>query len=478
MTQYRIYGVVILLLATGCAAGPQHFASQTETPDAESVVLNKPTITKVDYEESIAPELIQPSAVAENPASEPLGGQPERLPATNDMSPVSGLSLEALEQIAFSNNPAIAQSSARVRALRGKWVQVGLAPNPTLGYTAGEIGNDGAAGQQGGFAGQTFITGGKLELNRAVVAAEIEQAESQLSAMRQRVRTDVRSSFYNTLLAQRRVELATEIVKLTSEAASASKSLVDAEEIPVAGLLQTEIQEQNAEVLLRTAENGLDQSWRQLSTVIAAVDLPRGPLQGDVSQIPEGLDWQEQLARLQSMSPELAAAMANVERARRALNRASVEPVPDVSTQLSVQYDDSSGDTIAGVQVGLPIPIWNRNQGGIRQAQAEVSEAIRNLERIELNLGSRLADTFRQYADAHITAERYASDILPRSQRTLGLVQRGYEQGELGYLDLLTAQQTFSQTNLAYLNALGDLWRSYAQIDGLLLSDSLSVNSQ
>ena len=40
-----------------------------------------------------------------------------------------------------------------------------------------------------------------------------------------------------------------------------------------------------------------------------------------------------------------------------------------------VQYDNATEDTVTGVRVGLPLPIWNRNQGGIRQAQAELRQA-------------------------------------------------------------------------------------------------------
>lgn len=469
MTQYRIYGAVILLLSTGCVTGQQHFASQAETPGTECAVLNKPTITKVDYEEAMTPELIQPPAVTEGLALEPNVSVAERLPTA------SRLTLTALEQMAFGSNPAITQSEARVRALRGKWVQVGLAPNPTVGYTAGEVGNDGKAGQQGGFAGQTFITAHKLQRNRAVVAAEITRAEQELAQVQRRVQTDVRQGFYEALLAQRRVELADQLVRVTSEAVTASQSLLEAEEIPLAGLLQTEVQQQNAIVLSRTAANALSQAWRRLSAVVSSADLPIQPLEGDVTQLPETLDWQQQLARVSNESPEIAAAMADVERARRALDRATVEAIPDISTQVTVQYDASSTDTITGVQIGIPLPLWNRNQGGIRQAQAEVTEAVRNVDRVELDLNQRLADAFREYSDAQVTATSYAEELLPRSQRTFDLVQRGFQQGEVGYLDLLAAQQTYSQSNLIYLDALGNLWRSYVRIEGLLLEGSLDA---
>jgi cobalt-zinc-cadmium efflux system outer membrane protein len=388
---------------------------------------------------------------------------PEGLPLTAD----------SLEAMALANNPAIAQATARIAALRGKWVQAGLPPNPTAGYSASEIGNQGAAGQQGGYVGQKFITGKKLQRNQVVVAAEISRAEQDLVTAEQRVRTDVRKGYFAALLAQRGVSLAEELVRVYSQAVTASKDLLDSQEIPLAGLLQTEVQQENAELLLRTARNRLNQAWRNLSAVVGDPGLTLQPLEGDVDQIPAMLGWEEQLSRLQTLSPEIASAMAEVDRARRALGRARVEAVPDISTQLSVQYDDSTGSTITGVQVGLPLPIWNRNQGGVRQAQAEVAEANRNVDRVELNLQRRLADAFRQYSDADVTAHTYANDILPRSRRTYELVRAAYEQGEVGYLELLVAQQTYSQTNLGYLDALGELWASYLQIDGLMLEGSL-----
>ncbi len=469
MTKYIITWVSLSLFAIGCASGPPKVAS-LDAGLSKSKISTSKDIKQIQYQELLSPESIKQPVV-----SEPIQSLaddhnlPQRLP------PAEGLSIESLEQMALTNSPTIAQSEARVRALKGKWVQVGLPPNPTAGYVAGEIGNDGAAGQQGAFVGQDFITAKKLQRNRAIVSAEIAQAEQQLAAAQRRVQTDVRQGYYETLLAQRRVELAEELVHITGEAAKSSKALVEAEEIPLAGLLQTEVQEQNALVMLRTTENGLSRAWRTLSTVVGGVDLPTQPLTGDIGQLPSSLDWQEQLARLQSESPEIAIAMSEVERSRRALSRACVEAVPNISTQVSVQYDDSTGDTITGIQVGMPIPLWNRNQGGIRQAKAEITQAVRNVDRVELDLSRRLAGVFQDFSDALITTKTYRNDILPRSQKTFDLVQKGYKQGEVGYLDLLAAQQTFSQTNLAYLNAVGNLWQSYVRIEGLLLEGSLET---
>ncbi len=499
MTKTMIHFVFTLLLLAGCAIGPRRDGSTAglvqKLQGAADSTSHDASIARVDYQEvdyqetvaeTVTSELSQPASIADpldsslldNPVRGPVQGTVAESFAPQPLPPTDGLALETLEQMALANNPAIAQSAARIRALQGKCLQIGLPPNPTIGYLASEIGNEGAAGQQGGFVGQEYVTAGKLQKNRAIVAAEINQAQQQLAAMQRRVQTDVQQGYYAALLAQRRYQLAEALVRVTTDAVAASDALFEAEEIPLAGLLQTEVQQQNAQILQRTAENGLAQAWRRLSALVGGAEFPVQQLACDVSQLPELLDWQNQLLRLQSESPEIAAAMADVERARRSLNRACVESVPNIDTQVSVQYDDATDYTVTGVQIGIALPLWNRNQGGIRQARAEISEAARNVERVELNLNRRLADAFRQYADAHVTASTYANDILPLAKRTFDLVQQGYTEGEVGYLDLLAAQRTFSQTNLAYLDALGSLWQSYVQIDGLLLDGSLSQSSK
>jgi outer membrane protein, heavy metal efflux system len=467
----RVHSITLIV---GLTAACRFVEAQTvRLPSTESTVVSTAEAEASALQSAAHEMLRQPAdiAIAGTAAvdAEPL---PLGTATQSDM-----LSADELVQLALSSNPAIAQTEARVAALRGRWVQVGLPPNPTAGYMGSEIGNDDQAGQQGGFIGQEFITGGKLRLNRAVLAQEIQQAEQRLAAMRLRVETDVRRAYYAALIAQRRIELAEELMRVSSQATEASQKLLQAEEIPRVGLLQTQVEQQSFAILLQTAGNEQNAAWRQLSAVVGSELLPR-PLAGDISQLPAMLDWCEQLLRVTTTSPEVSAAMAEVARAQMALRRARVEPIPDVTTQVSVQYDHGTEDTFASVQVGIPLPVWNRNQGGIWQAQAQVAEARRNAQRVELDIKRRLAVAYQQYADARAQSEIYATQILPKAQETYELVQRGYRLGELGYLDLLTAQRTYSQTSLAYLDALAALWESSAEIDGLLLSGSLGAPAE
>lgn len=393
------------------------------------------------------------------PASQPLGAP--------------GMTLAELEEMAMTCNPTLAQAAARVQAARGQCLQVGLYPNPVVGYQGSEIGNEGLAGQQGGFIGQEIVTAGKLRLNRAVASQEVQQAEWAWAAQRFRVLTDVRRGFYDVLVAQRTVELAEQLVGIGERGVRAAEELLKAKEVARTDVLQSRIEADSAKILLEKAQNRYTGAWRNLAAVVGDPTLQPTQLAGGLQDGLVSLTWEDALSRLLAESPQLAGAQAGVARAQAALSRECAGRVPNVDLQAGVQYDNATQSTIAGVQVGVPIPFYNRNQGNIVKARAELAAAQHEVRRVQLALEQRLGAVFEQYATAHHQVEKYTRDIMPNAQESLKLVSTGYRQGEFSYLMLLTAQRTYFQTNLAYLDALRDLRTATTSLEGNLLSDSL-----
>lgn len=480
MLATRIPQVVLICLLAGCQTSrpvPVQSSPVADNllPGSPAPPLTQPPTTPPQLPNRPTPR-VQPAAFIEAVQIQELP-EPLQLPTPIDEK-ISGLTLEALEQIALNNNPAIGQAVAKLRALQGKWVQAGLPPNPRVGYLSEDVGIEGTSGKQGAFVGQKFITGGKLDLDQAVVSREIMRSEQQLITTRQRVLTDVRIGYYDVLIAQRKLKLAGELVDISNQAVRASQQLLKAKEIPRVGLLQTEIEAQTAHILLRRAKNGNVAAWRRLNSVIGGPDLALQPLEGDLDQVANNLEWNEQLERLVTKSPEVATAVTELERARSALGRAHAQVIPDLNVQVALQYDNLTEDTITGVQVGLPIPLWNRNQGGIQRAWNDIVTARRNIQRVELDLQQRLAIAFQQYADARYQVGRFSDNILPTARETFDLVSEGYQKGEVGYLDMLTAQRTYFRANLSYIEALRELWQVTVRIEGMLLQDSLANTSR
>jgi cobalt-zinc-cadmium efflux system outer membrane protein len=240
-------------------------------------------------------------------------------------------------------------------------------------------------------------------------------------------------------------------------------------------LLQARIEADSAKILLEKAKNRHTAAWRGLAAVVGNPAMQPAPLTGNLQEGMVQLGWDETLNRLLSESPQLAAARAGYARAQAVVNRECAGRYPNVGLQAGVQYDNATQDTFASVQVGVPIPVFNRNQGNIYKAQSELTAAQREVERVQLALQQRLASVFEQYSTARQLVEKYHSDMLPNAQESLKLVSSGYRQGEFNYLMLLMAQRTYFQTNIAYLDALRDLRIAGVAIEGNLLGDSLQT---
>ncbi|MGA2797262.1 MAG: TolC family protein [Thermoguttaceae bacterium] len=406
----------------------------------------------------------------------PLAGQAELVPApAPEPGSLPGMTICQLEEMATSCNPTLVQAAARVQAARGQYVQVGLYPNPVVGYQGTEINDEGQAGQQGGFIGQEIVTAGKLRLNRCVASQEIQQAECAWEAQRLRVMTDVRRGFYDVLVAQNTLELAEKLVRIGEEGVMSTEALMKAKEVARIDVLQARIEADSAKILLEKSRNRHAAAWRGLAAIVGNPMMQPVPLAGNLQDGMVELCWEDTLNRLLAESPQLAGARAGVARAQAALSRECAGRYPNVALQAGVQYDNATRDAIAGVQVGVPLPIFNRNQGNICKAQAELTAAQRDVERVQLALQQRLALVFEQYATALRQVEKYHDDILPNAQESLKLVSSGYRQGEFSYLVLLTAQRTYFQTNLAYLDALRDLRTACVAIEGYLLGDNLQA---
>ena len=387
------------------------------------------------------------------------------------------LTLADLEQMALSGNPSIARAQALASAAHGNWIQVGLPPNPKVGYEGQQIGSGGRAEQDGALVEQEIVRGGKLRLSREVAAQEVARARQELAAQQQRVLTDVRVAYYQVLVAQKQKSMTDQLVDIANRGSQAANALVDAKEVSRADVLQAELEVENTQILAQNARNRLTAGWQQLAAIIGDPYLQPQPLAGELTIQREKIEWSAAIDRLLATSPEIAVAAANIERARWNLERQIVEPRPNVTVQGLVNWRDNGigGGSDGGIQVTMPLPVWNKNQGAISQAQCEVVAAERALQQLELYLQQRLAPVYERYQNSRNQVTRYEARILPAAQESLELTRKMYAAGETGYISLLTAQRTFSQTQLNYLDALRELRAAEAEIDGLLLSNSLEA---
>jgi cobalt-zinc-cadmium efflux system outer membrane protein len=397
------------------------------------------------------------------------------------------LTLAELERMALERNPTLAQAAADVDAARGRARQAGVLPNPTMGYIAEEVSGGPVirGGEHGFFIEQTIPLGGKLKLSREMFDRATAEAEARVDVQRQRVLTDVRVRYHQALVAARRVEKRRELVALASEAVAVSKQLMNVGAADRPDQLDIEIEEQQAKLRLIEAEQAQARVWRELgATVGEPLLLPR-TLDGDPSRGLPAIGQEAALARALAQSPELAAARAAKERSELALKRARREPVPDLRLRGGPRYNRElleSGPRGAepvgwegALEVGVTVPLFDRNQGNVAAAQADLVRADRELTRVDLALRARLAEAFERYANASRISAAYRDEVLPRAEEAHRLYLTKSREMAASYPQVLIARRTLVQANERYLDALEEVWRASVEIDGFLLSGGLAA---
>jgi outer membrane protein, heavy metal efflux system len=399
------------------------------------------------------------------------------------------LRLEDLERMALQNNPTVGQAEAAIRAAEGRRVQAGLMPNPIIGY-AGEELSARAFGQKSEhyiFAEQEVPLGGKLKKSGAIFAQERAQAQADAAAQRQRVLNAVRTLYYEALGAQLLVEVRDDLAKLASEAVEVTGELFNTGAADRPDVLAIQVEARRARLDLVMAENERYQIWRQIGAVVGDPFLKPALLVGDLEQGLPALEQDRLLATLLRESPEVKRAQAGIERARAALVRAKAEPKPNLFLRGGIGYSTELLETIPPqplgrksgpegfVEVGLRIPLFNRNQGAIAAASAELEFAEREARRVDLMLRARTAEAFRVYLNALSVATEYREQVVPRARQAYELYLASFRQMAAAYPQALIAQRTFFQTQAEYVRALVDVWRNATQLQGFMLTGALDA---
>jgi cobalt-zinc-cadmium efflux system outer membrane protein len=386
------------------------------------------------------------------------------------------LTLGGLEQMALQNNPTLAQAAAIIEASRGKALQAGLYPNPTVGYQGEQMGIQGTAGElQGAFIQQEIVTAGKLRLSRAKYQQEAVMAEIQALAQQYRVLNGVRSQFWDVLTAQQQVAVRGNLLRIAEDAERTTGELVNVGQANKSDLLQAQIEVRRARVELRRAEERYQGYWAKLAAVAGRPDLCPTPLAGQLDADGPSPDWDKTLCDLLVASPELQVAQAEVIRDQITVQRERVEPVPNVMVRAATGYNFETRNTVAEAQVGIRLPIWDRNQGTIRQAQADLARAEANVARVELVLRSRFADAATRYKAARASVDEYRTEILPKAKEAYELLLDSFRRRRAAWPQVLVAARNYADFNADYLEALHDLRRAEVEIKGLLLVDGLTA---
>lgn len=405
------------------------------------------------------------------------------LPAPELLKDAAGratMRLDDFLHLADANNPTLKQANALVRRSQEQARQAGLYPNPSVGYQGEEIrGGSFGGGEQGAFIQQTVVLGGKLRLRRNVF--EQQQKSDQIGVQEQsyRVHGDVEQAFYDALAAQATVHLRQRLLGIALDAVETVHQLANIGQADAPDILQTEVEAEQAKVDYATAQREYIQVFHTLAASTGKADLPVSPLQGELEKTPD-LNTDQMVDSIAAESPTVKRAQQEVAVAQAQLKSAKHEPIPDLQLRAGEQYSfeqlESTSKAVGPqsfASAGINIPLWNRNQGNIEAAKAEVERANQDVLREQLSLRQQAAPLAESYNSARFEAERYKTQLIPRAARAYELYLKKYQDMAQAYPQVLVSQRTYFQLQIGYIMALHEVWSNAIALQNYLLNGGL-----
>jgi cobalt-zinc-cadmium efflux system outer membrane protein len=393
------------------------------------------------------------------------------------------VTLEQVQKIAGDSNPTLRQAEAEIRAAKARQQQAALYPNPSVAYTGDEIrGGSVGGGKQGFYVQQTVVTGRKLGLSKEVYGKDVKLAEIEAEEQRIRVQTAVRMAFVRVLAAQELLEARRDLAKIAQDATETQRRLKNTGQADESEVLEAEVEAQRMRMGARMQENTLREEWRSLVAVIGQPEMALATVAGDLEKDWPALNEEQAVEAIAKESPAVRIAEAAGERAQSTFGRARRERIPDVQVRAGMEYNNETLGSVPfakgweGIaEVAVQVPLFNRNQGNVAAARADIERAGQEKNRIALTLRERAASAVDQYANARLMAVQYRDEMLPRSKRAYGLMVEKYGQMLAAYPRVLDAQRKLYELQIEYIAALENVWSNGIALQGFLLTDGLEA---
>jgi len=404
------------------------------------------------------------------------------LPQASRVDEVRGdLVLRDALAAALLRNPDLVRFGYDVRAAEARVVQAGLWQNPELAFEAENIGGS------GDFKGiesaeitlslsQTFPLGGDLERRKELARLQGRLAGWDYEAARIGLLTGVTQRYVNVLAAQRQVELAHESLALVEQVADSIGRRVEAGDAPAVERSRAAVPVATARIALRRAEQLVESARVQLSLTWGSSSPVFETVKGDLDRV-RPLPPVTALAALISQNPDVARWVTEITSRQAEVQLARAEATPDLTAGLGYRWFNDTDDSALVAGVSIPLPVFDRRQGDILAARFGVASARNQQRAVELRIEATLAATYARLANAHDEAIALRDEALPPANEAYQAIRQAFDQGHLGFLDVLDAERTLIELRQQYLDALAAYHGSVAEIEGLIGQplDSLNI---
>lgn len=431
------------------------------------------------------------AARAQNPAASPAQQlAAPRVPVTADPAQSlqltsrqfvgpAGSTVEQLSSAAFARSRDLLAARQTLAIARGRLMQAGLRPNPTIDFeqTTDYLTGRSGEGNTGVGVTQVFELGGKRGKRVAVAQLEYDRAVAEVRALERQLAAEIRTAYAQALAAARQLDTAEQLIGLDQELYRVTEArLKEGDVAPLdVNLVRVELDRLRAQAV---------QSRADLETQLITIRTLTG------SEISESLTLATMTDRPPSLSLTLEAAIENALRERADLQAARIaEELGDARIRLAesqrtpnvaaaVRYSRSRSvfentpigtlndvDQLLTAGVSIEIPVRNRYQGEIAAAVGEKEQARYRREFVEAVVKRDVALAFNRYRAATQALVIYGNQVLPRAEQNLRTIRTAYNLGDLQVLDVVAEQRRLIESQTQYNAALRDYYVSLAELE-------------
>lgn len=398
----------------------------------------------------------------------------------------SDLTLGQALQRVLQNNPELAAFSKEMVAYEGTKLQAGLLRNPefSIGAESFDSSDPGIERFTTFRISQLIELGGKRSARVNVATLGQEIAGQAYAAKRLEVLARTANAFVDVLENQEQVKVMDDTLRLMQRAMNTVVKRVEAGKAPP-------IEATRSKVALSAATIELEQARRNLSAVRAKLALLWGEAKPQFSQALGELEafveipgFDQLVSRLEE-NPAILQSIKNVAQHEAIVELQKANKIPDVTLGAGVQRYLGIDKTTAVLDMSIPIPIFNRNQGNELEARQRLNKAMDEQMSVELQLRTEFVRNYESLLAAQNEIKVLHDEILPGAQNAFEITNRGYQLGKFSFLEMLDAQRAFFQNRILYVRALANYQRLVNTIEQLiaapladLATDPMRLNSQ
>jgi len=391
-----------------------------------------------------------------SPAQVPLSAASAPAPT------VQPLTLAEAIRLALQFSPQIVANQQELAASDGTVIQAGARPNPEIQALIEDTRRESRTttvqfSQPIELGGKRSARVSVAELGRAQTAVDVEGRRAQ-------IRADVSDAFFGAVIAQERVQLAQASAELSGRAADAASKRVQAGKVSPVDETRAKVAHAGVRVELRQAQGELRSARQRLSALLGPAAPRAQVLAWQSNALPALLSPDTSLTdvpalRQARLEVDRRQAMVELERARR---------IPDVTLTLGAKRDQQVGRNQTVIGLSIPIPVLDTNRGNLLQALRLHDKAEADLQATQIRIDTKWTQLSERQRSAQAEVQALKEEVLPGAESAWQAATTGFELGKFSFLDALDAQRTLFQARAQYLRALNELYRTTADIDRLL----------